>query len=773
MSQRRHKKVVITTIDRERRWIDIPREFRLAEYPHGTGPHFKCPQLYLDEYFESVDPRSLTGFKGSLLEHQLRAVAAMRDIELRGAVPAVFDTAGVPSLVNDKIQVLTNAARLSEPLGSGKTYEVIALLCLNRELPPRAEITTLCYSECYQNGDLVSEMRKTYERFLPATLVVVSKSVLIQWRHCLAECSNLRVFVLDGVVALRAFHALLLSREGFPYDVVLMKCGTITAKFEGVTSTMVNRPSHSLVRIISDLCYNVQWRRVVLDDFDTLDIPWSCPVIPAAFTWFVSATNKAQGVKYSVKARLPRELLLLERPLYYNVNSNELIHTVFNISSTAAYVQLCVDNGLIKFCVYRFTSPHDHLIGALRELGNSGREVAEMLNGDAVQEAALVAGGARDVDDIFAKVLGKEWDRARRARRSFHYSLEVAAAIAGAQEANLLLKPDLRESIRKNLYNAGPLDALLHLICDKKDDALLISAEGHKMLNEECLALSKEFHNSTIIWRRVHDNLSEGSCPILCTPLAESPYVVILRCCGKLICFEAINYIYQAGGKCFNCFQPLKAENFLFVSREAELKSAAYLQEAVPNAPLSAPIQKAPTAQSTRGSMKVQALIDLLQGKAASEIRPKGERTASEGEGKHIYPKVMRGTRDLGFAPPGQRKYLIFANFKETLDAISAALKRHKIAYHMLYGTAEQIAQLVTAYCLPATDPKAINMLIVNGAKHCAGLNLQVTTDLIFAHRVESEEVEQQIIGRVMRYGRTSNLTVHFLFYANEAEASE
>jgi uncharacterized DUF497 family protein len=60
------------------------------------------------------------------------------------------------------------------------------------------------------------------------------------------------------------------------------------------------------------------------------------------------------------------------------------------------------------------------------------------------------------------------------------------------------------------------------------------------------------------------------------------------------------------------------------------------------------------------------------------------------------------------------------------------------------------------------------SVLLINSQQHCAGLNLQMATDVAFTHKIIDENVESQVAGRAQRIGRTCNLNIHYLFYQNE-----
>jgi hypothetical protein len=57
---------------------------------------------------------------------------------------------------------------------------------------------------------------------------------------------------------------------------------------------------------------------------------------------------------------------------------------------------------------------------------------------------------------------------------------------------------------------------------------------------------------------------------------------------------------------------------------------------------------------------------------------------------------------------------------------------------------------------------------MLNAQYFGAGMNLQMTTDLVIYHRF-SNEMEEQIIGRAQRLGRKTPLNVYYLLHNNES----
>ena len=110
-------------------------------------------------------------------------------------------------------------------------------------------------------------------------------------------------------------------------------------------------------------------------------------------------------------------------------------------------------------------------------------------------------------------------------------------------------------------------------------------------------------------------------------------------------------------------------------------------------------------------------------------------------------------------------KYLIFANFAETFAKIRRTLTEASITNAILKGSQQEIQQTINEF-----NEGTIKVLMLNATNWGAGLNLQCATDVIIYHRF-TKELEQQVIGRAQRIGRTSPLNVYYLIHNNETDS--
>ena len=110
-----------------------------------------------------------------------------------------------------------------------------------------------------------------------------------------------------------------------------------------------------------------------------------------------------------------------------------------------------------------------------------------------------------------------------------------------------------------------------------------------------------------------------------------------------------------------------------------------------------------------------------------------------------------------------QGKFLVFANYSQTFEKIEKSLKEKEITYNILKGS-----QKIVQKTLDNFVEGNCQVIMLNARFFGAGMNnLQVATHLVLYHRFEYD-LEEQVIGRAQRLGRTSQLNVFYLIHDNE-----
>lgn len=145
-------------------------------------------------------------------------------------------------------------------------------------------------------------------------------------------------------------------------------------------------------------------------------------------------------------------------------------------------------------------------------------------------------------------------------------------------------------------------------------------------------------------------------------------------------------------------------------------------------------------------------------------IKGKGPKVDGKDEEKKEDIKPVPQTKFdhmINISVPG-RKVLLFASHDSQFSGISNTLKTHGISCGMLSGTVTRRAAILEGF-----TKGDIRVLILNSRVNGAGLNLQVSTDIIMWHSM-SAPLTKQLIGRALRYGLDHKLTVHKFFSREE-----
>lgn len=826
-------------------WIAIPREYRLDPITKYINALNVAPD------FEKITtPKD---FPINLLPHQLLTVKAMLDIEQKRTVNFwKMDGAGVFG----RGVMECGAAVLREALGAGKTYEALALIMLNPTVRRVKEIASFPMCDDWYDEDKrtlhhrdpflfvrgQTETRIEYRRKCNVTLIFVAKNVISQWCEAIQEHTDLKTFVIADVRAMHEFYNMTLHPECSDdnienYDVVLVKNGNISGRFdkpELVGTCLEHVKSKPIITVFSELYKDTMWKRIILDDFDILGVPPNAKILPSLFTWFISTTKKQ-----STTAPRAREhwydldkILDEYRPTYLDVRHNAELFTFASVANTSEYTSESVGASKVNFHVYKFVNPNEQVVGALNaiatgEVNDMARDLAEMLNADAVSTAAKTANvSSKNPADIFKKILDNRWDDYNTSAKVIAYAEDVTKKVKSLPLPNednkkLAITAAKLDLVKKNVEAHGPKSAFVKIVKLNEDTTVQKIKEVHAKAATTHGTAGKAIE-------RVKANLKDGICPIMAVPFSELEGVVIMTCCSFVLSLEAAREGLKPTGSnktkgvCSWCRTSITSENIVMVDRslnldtiiehsvvETEKDELGSLEDAAEDAEdgdlegeknqkeeslaQKAFKLRAQLADQSKDGEADDPSVALATTKSKNRISDPSDLDSHDkynclvklitstlqeahAEYKHyVQPPVniklhglMQGKYDKGEAPPENKKALIFANFGETLEIIQNKLDAAGITFSTLHGTHEKIREMVKMFNLPNEHPNSIRVLLVNGAKYCAGLNLQAATDLFYMHFIVDPAVEAQIAGRIARIGRMYNANIHFILYNNE-----
>lgn len=216
---------------------------------------------------------------------------------------------------------------------------------------------------------------------------------------------------------------------------------------------------------------------------------------------------------------------------------------------------------------------------------------------------------------------------------------------------------------------------------------------------------------------------SEKSCPI-CLDTCSKP--TLIQCCKNVFCFSCIHQIVNSTHKCPLCRTPSTAQ-----SMDVILDMSKYMRSEKPESNID---EYMDIESYLRDAETLQEKIDV------------------------VVSHLMENPK---------KRFLVFSEFNGTFEVIKRRFDQLNISYSILSGTTAHIQKTIDMY-----KKNEIQVLLLNALHFGAGLNLQMTDEIIIYHRMNND-LEKQVIGRAQRLGRESRLQIRYMCYENEMPIEE
>lgn len=698
--------------------------------------------IHLNSDFSQID--HIPGLKTTLYQHQKTAVRAMLDLEYKRS----YEQSKADKEV---IKISYNVGVLSEPVGSGKTIDILSVICLNaipRPVPDIMELPTI------NNFYSVGYVRCKFKKLLKPTIIFVGSSVMKQWQNAIKQFTDLTVFCVNSVIELKKLFNMISNRTINDYNIILVKNGKITVPIELPNNIKLEDKNKVSTPYFYNLIANLRyycWARVVVDDFDTIKLPHNAGIVRGIFTWYISSTRKKMEFRNNKKPNytLASEWLTHHDYGCANIMYNHYLFNTLNIRNDIEYLKSTTKVPYPKYHACIFENPNNKFISILNSMGDEEvKRITEMLNGDAINEAAQAAGiKTTSVADIFSRILGSKY-------KSYRYACDLLDFIEYQND-----KKDERLPMSEN---PDPEDKYYTKTDLTEFRDIEYKYPGVNSLLKTCNTEYTDVKNQNgLAIQRVKDNIKHGICPVCRIDLTECKEVIIVKCCNAVFCTKCgINaqqlndrYSRLQNGNCSNCRARLTIKDLIYIGDEINIEDIEE-DNIEDDDEKDEELDPKTLKKSLEKRNKYIALIDIINGeKPIEDVRVD----------LHI-PNMMKGAMNL--PEEKTRKVLIFANYEETLKEITKILDEKKIHYWKLQGGINEIAETSFKF----TEYKGTCAMVINSSKHCAGLNLQTATDLVFAHRMIDQSIESQVAGRGHRLGRTSPLNIWYMLYDNEYE---
>ncbi len=686
----------------------------------------------LDETYATCDAHE--DFVGSLKPHQRTVVKALLDLEDQRSYGEISSSAIV----------------FTDALGSGKTISLINLM-LYRPIPKaKMHVSSYCYG--MKVSILTAHLGKS---LLRPNVVVVGSSVLVQWEKEIARFTNskLNVLSLGGYHDIKRFREHVMNSSINSFDVVLIKSGNVHW----------NNKLLPILNIVGDIIGNKVFARVIYDDADTIQMPISSTAIPTLSTIIVTATRNDEGMTDTLHMSAHTVLDSAEKFRIPSIIQDNTLFTLFRVKCSDEYIQQSTALPIVEFYKYTYMNPDDKLLDLMVTMGDYGVDaIVEMINGDAVKTAAAAMNIATNsVADIFQKLIGDRYDNYTKAARK----LEIVKSLI-AENAELEYDTDENGKIR-DLPQVMVDEIVRDINCCVKPEIQHRSDKLIPVLEALLVKIETDKSAAGTILDRVMENIRDGFCQVCAIELGSID-VFILKCCNIILCDECAfkscrvrkQVDYATGramfcGKCAACMRVVHpTKDFIFVNKEFDITRLEDC-DATDDSEFVVENSEEPEElpEEVHENPKLNALYHICKGVVPSK------RTKLQ---DHVVRNLIVGSCDI--PETGPIKVIVGVGYSESAQKVYEFLTSKGIKWAELAGTASQKDKIVEAY----RTEDGPQVLIINSAETCAGLNLTNTTDLILYNTQRNRSITEQLFGRVMRIGKKTNPRIHYLTYTNE-----
>ena len=353
-------------------------------------------------------------------------------------------------------------------------------------------------------------------------------------------------------------------------------------------------------------------------------------------------------------------------------------------------------------------------------------------------------------------------------------------------------------NIKRKFHNKianNELEAISYLIKDKKDiietekiriidlehsinitDNITKKNDLNNILNSSKINLQHNQHKLELILSRLKDN---NCCP-LCYEELKNKKKVISPCCQNNICFNCAEnwFVNLKKNNCLYCnTDNIKFEHFILIKNDidsdiikctiCDLQIDDINKQLYSNCCQTISCIKCIKDWYLKLLKKEclfchnkEILFDDFKNKFDHETMLNNIKNGI----KYINKSKLQFIEHFIMTKTHKNSKIIFCSqFTKIFNELIILLNKYKINFIELdNGNINDINQNIFNYNYGNT-----HVLLLNSNLFGCGLNLQITTDILFLHKTQ-HELQTQIIGRAQRPGRINKLSVWFIMHENE-----
>ena len=677
-------------------------------------------------------------------------------------------------LISKNNKIYYNKVCLAAPFSFGKTILSCALIKLNNKSVDRLQYS---FFDCYRNKDdtlQTSELILLRKKHINTTLVIVSPSTFLQWVMHIDKC-NLKALYINTIEELDILLVNIINNNIFDkYDVILLAYRKLTRSYvlPPVKDKNIcklrwyNYQALTNISVISILSVDKLWKRVIIDDFDSINITDDFN-IPAKIVWLISTTSNIRKISSlrnmysttdceSVVATNHKILDCIKDPFMLSIYSNLSIE---------------IPKIKVKCYIFQYAKTINQVLNSL----DYPIEVSEKINSGDISGAATILGlsykSCNSLGEFLYLMIQKN------KKMYIHYIgiyEKISYILQTIEELYQVIVRSVRLETEKVMENFdNPSDFINKLKEEEENNNKWEEYRIKLRRGEEFVTRCEIDDIKTILTKskestdklkntldRIKRNMEDNECQkCFCEPEGKK---VILQCCNIMLCEDCMlktntkNFI----DRCPACAKPLDKHSFINVPTNLSLdefiaidyNNAFNKLKAFNNTVKDDDREIGEEEEDSELYPKDKALLAILKSKEPT----KNIKTVDYYEGLKM-SNVLESENILDLSKDTIKKYAVFTRWTNSASHLSRLLTSKKIKNIILRSTNSKTIQREIDKFHYNND---YNILLIPSQEISAGINLPFVTHLIFYHSIRNADTCAQIVGRCQRLGRTSSLEV-------------
>jgi hypothetical protein len=491
------------------------------------------------------------------------------------------------------------------------------------------------------------------------------------------------------------------------YDGAYESLDTYTQKIEGFLKTVnINNAKNSKNMSACDdvdVISGYIFQRVIFDEADSVKIP-SCPRLYGKFTWLV--TSSINNLLYPKGKRV-----------YENYKYKELSQGIGGSGFIKDLMRNCVEEKYNKTRIFHtiVRSNYDFIQDSIKipdplvdyikcYTPPELLAISSAINPDVLK--ALNAGDTQTAIKMMGCESGTEEDLVKIVNKTLYKKEE---------ELKLLIAEKI-EKQNENIQLQSALKEVIDNMAKTHPDYENMKTDM-KTLKSTAQSIKSSIENFTEQLKSTQAKIAgieerikgtkDKVCPV-CSGSVNNP--CLTNCCRNVFCFECLSMAIT--------YSPKK---------------------------------ECPLCRTTVDMNKIHLIVD---------INNKKKEENKEDDADELLKKMATLLKFIKNNP--NKKLLVFSEYEDTFNLIQHEFISNGVRFSKISGSAARINNIITKY-----KSGEYQVLLLNASNFGAGLNLQITDDIIIYHRM-SKDLERQVIGRAQRLGRMEPLNIRYLCHENE-----